>query len=160
MEVPTLRPAEASDLGFLEQILAVAAGGREMTPRPVSEVLAVPELAHYIDGWPAAGDFGVVAETDGPIGAAWWRHFSARDPGYGFVDEATPEISIGVLPRARGAGTGTSILEALIRAARDRTLRRLSLSVEGENLARRLYKRLGFDEVATVGGSVTMVLGL
>ena len=42
--------------------MAVAAEWREVTPRPVSEVLAVPELAHYIDGWPAAGDFGVVAE--------------------------------------------------------------------------------------------------
>ena len=160
MEVPILRPAAASDRGFLEQILAVAADWRELTPRPVSEVLAVPELAHYIDGWPAAGDLGVVAEADGPVGAAWWRHFSARDPGYAFVDEATPEISIGVLPQARSTGTGTLILEALIRAARDRALPRLSLSVEVENPAQRLYKRLGSDEVATVGGSVTMVLRL
>jgi len=160
MEVPILRPAAASDRAFLEQILALAADWRELTPRPVSEVLAVPELAHYIDDWPAGGDFGVVAEADGPVGAASWRHFSARDPGYGFVDEATPEISVGVLPQARGTGTGTLILEALIRAARDRALPRLSLSVEVENPARRLYKRVGFDEVVTVGGSVTMVLRL
>lgn len=159
-QVRTLRIATASDRDFLEQMLAVAADWRELTPRPVSEVLAAPEFAHYIDGWPAPGDFGLVAEEDAPVGAAWWRHFSAADPGYGFVDEDTPEISVGLLPEARGVGTGTFLLEALISAAQRHAIPRLSLSVEVDNPAHQLYRRLGFNDVDTVGGSVTMVLAL
>ncbi len=141
-------------------MLAVGADWRTLIPRPVSEVLAIPDLAHYIDGWPAPGDFGFVAEDDAPVGAAWWRHFSTSDPGFGFVDERSPEISIGVLPDARGVGVGTLLLGALVAAARDQMLPALSLSVEVENEARRLYQRLGFEEVETVAGSVTMVLVL
>jgi GNAT superfamily N-acetyltransferase len=158
--VITVREAEADDLEFLEQMLAVAADWRALTPRPVREVLAIPELARYIDGWPRPGDFGVVAEQDVPVGAAWWRHFSGRRSGYGFVDDNIPEISIGVVAQARGAGTGTLLLEALINAARERSLRALSLSVDLDNDARRLYQRFGFREVDGVAGSATLVLPL
>jgi ribosomal protein S18 acetylase RimI-like enzyme len=34
------------------------------------------------------------------------------------------------------------------------------LSVEPDNHARRLYKRLGFETVGAVGGSLTMLLRL
>jgi GNAT superfamily N-acetyltransferase len=159
-EVTTVRRAEAGDRTILEQMLAVAADWRALMPRPVSEVLATADLAHYIGGWPAPGDFGFVAEDDAPIGAAWWRHFSATDPGYGFIDERTPEVSIGVLPEARGVGVGTLLLDALVAAAREQMLPALSLSVEVENEAQRLYQRLGFEEVETVAGSVTMALFL
>ena len=107
----------------------------------MSEVLAIADLARYINGWPTPGDFGFVAEDDAPVGAAWWRHFSASDPGFGFIDGRSPEISIGVLPDARGVGVGTLLLGALVAAAREQMLPALSLSVEVENEARRLYQR-------------------
>ena len=111
-------------------------------------------------GWPRPGDLGVVAEIDAPVGAAWWRYLAAGEPGYGFVDERIPEISIGVVGKARGAGTGSLLLAALIECARERAVPALSLSVEPDNPAARLYRRLGFVEVGGVGGAVTMVLTL
>jgi hypothetical protein len=39
-----------------------------------------------------------------PLGAAWWGYFRADAPRYGFVDEATPEISAAVLPAHRKPG--------------------------------------------------------
>jgi GNAT superfamily N-acetyltransferase len=154
-----LRVASAEDAAFLQHMLAVAADWRQLRPRPVADVLAEPALARYIAGWPRADDLGMIAVEDGPIGAAWWRLFTAEDPGYGFVDEATPEISIGVLPEARGRGVGGRLLRALIEQALARELPGLSLSVEPDNPAKRLYERLGFRPVATTG-AWTMLLPL
>lgn len=127
----------------------------------VADVLSRPQLAHYVVGWPRAGDLGVVA-LDGqrPVGAAWVRLFPEADPGYGFVDATTPELSMGVEQSWRGRGIGTRLLDALIAAAREEGLASLSLSVEADNYARRLYERAGFEQVDEAHGAVTMVLRL
>ncbi len=100
----------------------------------------------------------IVAEDGPPVGAAWLRLLPEQDPGYGFVDEQTPELSIGVAPSHRGRGIGSLLLEALIEAAREQRYHALSLSVEPDNPARRLYERHGFRVIGTVDGSLTMLL--
>ncbi|MGI8793200.1 MAG: GNAT family N-acetyltransferase [Acidimicrobiales bacterium] len=92
------------------------------------------------------------------LSPGWWRFFSDHDPGYGFVDGATPEVSIGVVADARGQGCGTLLLRALIEEARRKAVPALSLSVEVDNPAGALYERLGFVTIGRVGGSLTMVL--
>ena len=125
------------------------------------EVLAEPALARYVTDWPREGDVGFIAEDETiPVGAAWWRMFTSRDPGYGFIDEFTPELSIGVLYRARRRGIGTRLLHALIDEAQRSALPALSLSVEPDNPAASWYRRLGFEEVSRTGGSITMALRL
>ena len=108
------------------------------------EVLAEPAFARYVADWPRDGDVGLIAEEGTiPVGAVWWRMFTQRDPGYGFVDEYTPELSIGVLYRGRRRGVGTRLLHALIAEAQRSALPALSLSVEPDNPAASLYRRLG-----------------
>jgi ribosomal protein S18 acetylase RimI-like enzyme len=142
-------------------MLAIAADWRPGTRvRSVKEIMADPALAHYVADWPADEDVGFVAEDGSPVGAAWSRLFPEHDPGYGFVDAATPEVSIGVVDEARGRGLGTLLLAALIAEVRRRALPALSLSVEPDNPAASLYQRLGFVTVSRVGGSLTMVLNL
>jgi GNAT superfamily N-acetyltransferase len=159
LTVVGIRRATPDDESFLWQMLAIAADWRPGTPvRAVEHLKRQPELAHYLDGWPKEGDVGFVAEGDGPIGAAWWRVFSEEDPGYGFRDESTPEISIGVMAEARGSGVGSALLGALMDEARRRSLNALSLSVDPANAAGRLYRRLGFRTVGGVGTSQTMVV--
>jgi len=126
----------------------------------VREVMDQPELAHYVSGWPQPSDRGVIAEDEQPVGAAWLRLFRASDPGYGFVDAETPEVSIGVLLARRGQGIGSRLLRAVVAQARGEGVASLSLSVESDNYARRLYERVGFTTVGTVGGSLTMFLRL
>ena len=117
---PTLRPATADDAPFLATMLAVAADWRPGTEvRPVDQVMATAALAHYVAGWPAPGDHGLVAEgTDRVgarrlVGAAWYRLFPPADPGYGYVDDETPEVSIGVVEAWRGQGVGERLLRRL-----------------------------------------------
>jgi ribosomal protein S18 acetylase RimI-like enzyme len=137
--VVTLRRATAEDGVFIQQMLVVAADSRPERPsRSVAEVLSDPALGHYVAGWGRAGDVGVIAEADVPVGAAWWGFFAADDPGYGFVDDKTPEVSIGVHQTYRGQGTGTELLETLIEYAVRERVPALSLSVEPDNYAVRL----------------------
>ncbi|MGO1736454.1 MAG: GNAT family N-acetyltransferase [Leucobacter sp.] len=157
-----LRRAEASDAPFLTEMLVAAAFWRPDGPNgSVEEVLSQPELAHYITGWRRPDDLGVIAlDEQQPIGAVWVRLLPESDRGYGFVDAATPELSMGVVRAWRGHGIGFRLLDALIVAAREQGLTSLSLSVEPDNYARHLYERVGFRKVDEVGGSLTMLLQL
>ena len=152
-----LRPAVAADAGLLAQALACAADWRAPVPRPVDQVLADPAAAHYVAGLRPAGDHGVVAVDAEPLGATWWRYLP---DGYGFVRADVPELTLGVLPRHRGRGTGTALLERLVADARAAGLPALSLSVEPDNPALRLYRRVGFADAGGADGALTLLLPL
>lgn len=157
-----VRRADASDADFLADMLVAAAFWRPDEPSgSVTEVLSQAQLAHYVVGWPRPGDLGVIALAgQQSVGAAWVRLLPESDPGYGFVDAATPEMSMGVVRAWRGRGIGSRLLDALIASAREQGLASLSLSVEPDNHARILYERAGFRQVDEVSGSLTMFLRL
>ena len=154
-----LRPAGTRDADFLAEMLVAAAFWRADGPDgSVAEVLRDPHLARYVAGWPRPGDLGVVASIGQiPVGAAWARPLPDDEPGYGFVSAATPEVAMGVVAARRRQGVGRCLLDALVDLARQQGLSALSLSVEPDNHARRLYARAGFEEVAQVTGSLTML---
>ena len=103
----------------------------------------------------------MIALDDGnPVGAAWYRLFKQEEPGYGFVDEQTPELSIAVVPSRRGKGYGEELLQALLQEAKANGFTQISLSVEPANPALRLYERFGFEKVGESGGSWTMLARL
>jgi ribosomal protein S18 acetylase RimI-like enzyme len=158
-----VRAGGARDLPLLREMLVEAAYWRAEAPRPpAAEALARPELAKLLAGWGRAGDAAVVAECEerGPLGAAWYRLWSDDDHSYGFVDARTPELAIGVRATARGQGVGAALLGALVETARRGRLARISLSVEPDNPALRLYRRFGFRRVGRVGGAWTLLLEL
>lgn len=156
-----LPAAVASDADFLTEMLVHAAYWSDDGPvGSIEEVLLEPALAHYVAGWPRAGDLGVVAADQHRVGAAWLRLFTTGDPGYGFVDATIPEVSVGVARQWRGRGVGTELIETLITTCREARVPALSLGVERDNDARRLYERLGFARVAEGSDSLTMLLRL
>ncbi|TMJ93441.1 MAG: GNAT family N-acetyltransferase [Actinobacteria bacterium] len=104
--------------------------------------------------WGRPGDAGVIAWENGPIGAAWYRVFKEREPGFGFVDEQTPELTIAVVPSRRGGGLGGELMEALLDRARKEGHKAVSLSAEKERTG--LYERYGFRPVDEKDGTVTM----
>lgn len=117
--------------------------------------LSDPALRRYLDGWGRRGDAAVVAldpATGDGVGAAWYRVFAADDPGFGFVDAATPEIALATAPGWRGVGVGGTLLRALIQTAEYQGFDALSLSVRRDNLvASKLYEGHGFVRVSREG---------
>lgn len=114
-------------------------------------------VSRYVDRWGRPGDTAVVGlEGATPVGAAWFRFYRAEEPGFGFVDEATPELSIAVVPSRRHHGYGSTLLTELLARAREAGCRSISLSVESGNPAIGLYERVGFEEVARTGNNITM----
>lgn len=142
------RPAGAEDLPFLAAMLGEAAVWRPDQPTPTAEeAMADPRYAMYLTGWPRHGDFGLVAEQDGPLGAAWYRTYTEASHGYGFVAENVPELSIAVIASRRHQGIGRRLLIGLIEASEDQGHAALSLSVNRLNPARGLYESVGFQPV-------------
>lgn len=144
-----LRPVGSHDVRFLRDMLRHAYHWRlsENAERPVYR---------YVQGWGRRGDAGVVAfEGPHPYGAAWYRLFSADEPGFGFVDGATPELTIAVVPSHRGKGAGRELLEALLARARAEGYAAVSLSTDAEQVP--YYERFGFERLADTEHAVTMV---
>jgi hypothetical protein len=144
-----IRPATRDDAEFLKTMLYESARWNPDWPRePIAEVLEDPVLRRYHEGWGREADGGVIAELDGhPVGAVWYRQFTEAEPGFGFVDEKTPELS------------GTLLRAAMVQARED-GLRSLSLSVAVHNRSRMMYQRVGFEKVDEQGDSWTMLVNL
>ena len=158
MKTVRYRPAGPEDFTFLATMLGESAVWRPDKPTPTSDqVLADPRYALYLAGWPRQGDSGLVAEQDGPVGAAWYRTFTEASHGYGFVAEDVPELAIAVIASRRHEGIGRRLLIDLIKASIAQGYPALSLSVNGDNPARDLYESVGFVPVERHGSSWTMV---
>src|ERR687891_2484286 len=138
-----IRRGGPSDVRFLRDMLHHAYYWREREPGEGPGPVAL-----YVKGWGRPGDTALIAIDEGfPVGAAWYRLFTADQPGYGFVDEQTPELAIAVVPSRRGHGYGRELLQGLIERARQEGHTALSLSVEHDNPAIKLYEKFGFRTV-------------
>jgi ribosomal protein S18 acetylase RimI-like enzyme len=125
---------------------------------PPRAIIYEPELAKYFQAWGKDGDLGFassLSSTHAPIAAAWLRLYDREKPGYGYIDDHTPELSIAVLPSYRGQGIGTRLLSHLCDQAKH-SYQAISLSVIATNPAVRLYQRLGFVQVSDRDGALTM----
>jgi len=147
-----LRPVDRKDVRFLRDMLRHAYHWR------LAEDPDLP-VFRYVHTWGRRGDAGVIAFT-GPnvYGAAWYRLFPAAEPGFGFVDSETPELTIAVVPSHRGHGSGGELLEALLARAREDGFARISLSAEPGQTG--FYEQHGFQELRREDGTVTMVADL
>ncbi|NEQ95481.1 MAG: GNAT family N-acetyltransferase [Cyanothece sp. SIO2G6] len=152
-----IRPLALEDEPFLWEMLYQAIHvpeGQTTLPR---EVVQIPELARYVQGWGREGDCGFLGSntlTHQPIGAVWLRLPIGKYKGYGYVDDDTPELSIAVYPEYRAQGLGTQLLTCLFASEWGRSP--ISLSVSVDNPAVRLYERFGFEVVNRNDGSLTM----
>ena len=152
-----VRRGGAQDVRFLRDMLHHAYYWKERAPDTGPGPVAL-----YVKAWGRPGDTAVIAIDAGfPVGAAWYRLFGQERPGYGFVDERTPELAIAVVPNARGKGIGSALLDALLSSARSAGYPAISLSVDRNNAgAIELYQRHGFSQVAEDADSLTMLASI
>jgi len=158
VEIRDLRPDETP---FLQEMLYAALAWRpDVELPPLEWVMEHPQVAPFHTAWGRHGDTALVAEDGVPIGLAWYRFFTDAEHGEGFVDEQTPEVAVAVADGHRGDGVGTALLEAIHARAREAGITRISLAVDHDNPARRLYERLGYVALAESEDDDRMVLEL
>ncbi|HNS73413.1 MAG TPA: N-acetyltransferase [bacterium] len=153
-----IRPLTPEDEPFLWEMLYEAVYVPEGEPRPPRKIVRLPEIARYVQEWATEGGYGFLAGDSGTgqaVGAAWLRLLTGTNRGFGYVNDATPELCIAVLPGHRGRGIGTQLLARLFESGCGYAT--VSLSVSMANPALRLYQRFGFEIVGSVGDSYTMI---
>ncbi len=161
----TIREATAADRDFLYEMLYQSIYVAPGVEPPGREVLRLPRISRYVEDWGRVGDYALLAvEADGSseplsVGAIWLRFFPADYPGYGFIDEAVPEIGIAVIPGKRCRGIGSTLLKGLLKRP-DPPYKGISLSVDPENPAVGLYRHFGFVDSGRSGTSIVMLYEL
>jgi ribosomal protein S18 acetylase RimI-like enzyme len=156
LEIRELRPEEVRHVKWA--LYEAVSWNSERVLPPFEVTIEHPELARYHAGWGRAGDLGVVAESNGEIvGVAMCRLFTADDHGHGYVDAETPELAVAVAEGRRGGGIGALLMNELAAAARAAGVAQLSLSVDADNPALRLYERLGYRELSRDEDGVRML---
>lgn len=150
-----IRKIRPEEYGLLREFLYQAIYLPEGVEPPPRSVIDLSELHVYIaDFGTSPGDHGLVAEVEKKvIGAAWCRMME----DYGHIDNDTPSLAISLLPEYRGQGTGTRLLNGLLRLLRENGYQQASLSVQKENPALRLYQRTGFRILAERGTEYLML---
>lgn len=154
-----IREATNRDLPFLWEMLYQALFIPVGEERPTREILKQPELARCLEDWGRQGDVALIAtdQSNQSLGAVWIRQYNEQNRTYGYIGENTPILGIALLPEHRGKGIGTSLLREITSLSKKNQISSISLSVNPDNPARRLYERHGFAKVGEEGTSWTMV---
>ena len=157
-KIREIRPEEYVLLDdFLYDAIYIPEGVRA----PAREIIREPELAVYIEDFGKRDDLCLIAEAGGQIvGAVWTRILVGEIRGYGNVDEHTPEFAISVKKEFRQQGIGTRLMQEMLKLLGNRGYARASLSVNKENYACRMYRKLGFQVIKEQDEDYLMVVKL
>ncbi len=160
MNMPyTIRSLVSEDVPFLWEMLYQAIYVPADEPPFPRASVNLPEFSRYVQDWEQPTDSGLIAVTqDGEdIGAAWLRLLTGSQRGHGYVDDATPELTMAIVPAWRGQGLGRRLLERMLDEAQTQ-FSAVCLSVDPQNMpALKLYERLGFEVTGKNGTSLTML---
>jgi ribosomal protein S18 acetylase RimI-like enzyme len=153
-----IREIKNDEMSHLNNFLYDAIFIPEDQEKPDEEIIKLPELSRYIKDFGKETDLCLVAVLNGEmIGAIWTRLFSEEEKGFGFVDSKIPELSMSVVENYRKNGIGTKMLKAMFNKLTLLDYDLVSLSVDKQNFAMRLYQKFGFETVESDEKSATMI---
>ncbi len=138
----TIREMKESEYILLDEFLYQAIFQKENEDKLPKKIIYKPELYMFIENFGKyENDFCFCAEIDKKIiGAVWVRTIN----GYGHIDKDTPEFSISLLEEYRGQGIGYELMSRMLIFLGEQGYKKTSLSVQKENYAVKLYKKVGF----------------
>ncbi|MDU1890589.1 MAG: GNAT family N-acetyltransferase [Dysgonomonas sp.] len=162
MENINIRPIKKDELHILENLLYEAIFQSENSASLPFEIIYSPDIYVYIEDWgKSKNDLCLIGEIDGKIvGGVWTRILAGEVKGYGNIDNTTPEFAISLFKEFRKKGYGTLLMAEMINLLKQKSYKRVSLSVNKENYAARMYKNLGFEVIKENEEDLLMVLNL
>ena len=141
----TIREIRKQEYPLLDNFLYEAIYIPEGVEPPPKAIITSPELQVYVERFgESKDDWGFVAEVDGEIvGAVWVRIMN----DYGHIDDETPSLAISLYKEYRGLGIGTAMMKEILSLLKSHGYSRVSLSVQKDNYAAKLYQKVGFEIV-------------
>lgn len=125
---------------------------------PPKSIVKNEDLQVYVRNFGQSPDDNcLVAETDGKIVGMIWSRIM-RD--YGHIADDTPSLAISLYKEYRNKGIGTELLRQMIILLRQAGYKKISLSVQKENYAAKMYSRAGFSVLKEIQNEYIMVLNL
>lgn len=138
-----IREIKRSEYHLLDDFLYEAIFISENEITPPREITKLPELQIYIkDFGNKKDDIALVAEVNKReiVGMIWTRIMN----DYGHIDDETPSLAISVTKKYQNKGIGMALLKEMIKIIRKKNYKKVSLSVQKENYAVKLYQKVGF----------------
>lgn len=153
-----IRPINSDEYKLLDEFLYQAIFVPENTEKPDRSIIDRPQLQVYVkDFGKNKDDHCLLAENDEKvIGAVWVRIMN----DYGHVSDDVPSLAISVLPEYRGKGIGRALLDKMLLLLKEKNYRAVSLSVQKENFAVRLYNQAGFRVIQENDEELIMIADL
>jgi len=150
--VLSFRPLSPSDQAALWDWLHVALWDPPPAGLRPREVLGHPAVRIYAEEWGRPGDLGMVAVVDGHDAGACWMRLLPENVGLAFVDEATPQLGIALMPDFQRRGVGRQLMLQTLAAGWLAGYGQVSLTVHPDNPAVSLYEQCGFVRVEIRNG--------
>lgn len=128
---------------FLYEAIYIPDWYHEEVPRDI--IYTNPKLYAAIEGFGThPHDHCLVAEADEKVVGAVWVGIADE---YGHMDDETPSFSISLYKEYRNKGIGTALMKEMLKLLKEKGYAKVSLGVNKENYALRMYQKLGFEIV-------------
>lgn len=153
-----IRKIDKQEYNLLNDFLFEAIFIPEGMEKPDKKIIEKPELQIYVaDFGEKKDDLCYVAEANHRVvGAVWVRDMN----DYGHVEDGVPSFAISLYQEYRGNGIGTELMKTMLRELKNRGCKKASLSVQKNNYAVKMYKKLGFKIIDEYDEEYLMVINL
>lgn len=157
-----IRELKTDERSILDSFLYKAIYHPDPLNKISKDILQVPEIKVYTDDFGLSlHDYCLIAEyNQSIIGAVWIRILSGNVKGYGNIDDHTPEIAISVIEQYRNKGIGYRLMQNFLNNLAYKGYKQVSLSVNKQNYAYKMYKKLGFEIIEERHEDYLMLLNL
>ena len=158
MKENVIREIRPEEIPLLNDFLYEAIFIPEGVPAPPRSIIEHEDLQVYVrDFGKKADDRCLVAEVDGKIvGAVWTRVMD----DYGHIADGIPSLAISLYKDCQNQGIGTELLREMLQLLRRDGYPKVSLSVQKDNYAFRMYQKAGFKVLKETEEEYLMVCGL